>query len=361
MSATEMEDRQHLEGRMADRALDVVAVIVNYRTPKLTLECVATLADERLRVPGLRAVVVDGGSGDGSVEILRAGLSDPRFSGWIELLALPINGGFGWANNQAILRLLQADLCPTFVYLLNPDAKIEPGALLLLLKELRRFPKAAACGSRLVDDDGEVLGSAFRFPTPLREFARGLRTPKIARLLRFKDTMIDADAALEVDWVTGASVLFRSEALRQIGLFDDGFFLYFEEVELMWRLRRAGWSIRHAPLSRVLHIGGAATGVGGDAEQRRRRLPDYWHQSRRRFFVLCYGRVRTLFAGTMWLMGHALWLVRVTVGRRADAVANEGRDHLRLGLIPRARDRRRSVPSWNASPGAEAAWMRAGR
>jgi len=343
-----MEARQHLEGRMADRTPDVVAVIVNYRTPELALQCVATLADERLRVPGLRAVVVDGGSCDGSVEILRAGLGDPRFSGWSKLLALPINGGFGWANNQAILRLLQGDSSPAFIYVLNPDAKIEPDALLLLLTELREFPKAAACGSRLVDDDGRVLGSAFRFPTPLREFARGLRTPKIARWFGFKDTMIDADAALEVDWVTGASVLFRSEALRQTGLFDDGFFLYFEEVELMWRLRRAGWSVRHAPASRVLHIGGAATGGGGDAEQRRRRL-------------LCYGRVRTVFAGTMWLMGHALWLVRMTVGRRADAVAKEGRDHLRLGLIPRARDRRRSVPSWNAPPGAEAAWMRAGR
>jgi N-acetylglucosaminyl-diphospho-decaprenol L-rhamnosyltransferase len=346
---------------MTDSMPGVVAVIVNYRTPELALQCVAALADERVRVPGLRAVVVDGGSGDESAEALRAGLDDPRVAGWTELLALPINGGFGWANNQAVLRLLQDDIAPTFIYLLNPDAKIEPGALLLLLAELQGFPKAAACGSRLVDDDGRALGSAFRFPTPLREFARGLRTPKIARRLGFKDIMIDTDAAIEVDWVTGASVLFRSAALRQTGLFDDGFFLYFEEVELMWRLRRAGWSIRHAPASRVLHIGGAATGVGGDAEQRRRRLPDYWHQSRRRFFVLCYGRVRTVFAGTMWLVGHALWLVRVTMGRRADTVANEGRDHLRLGLIPRARDLRRSAPAWNASPGAEAAWMRAGR
>src|ERR1700732_1025058 len=156
---------------MADRTPDVVAVIVNYRTPELALQCVAALAEERLRVPGCSAVVVDGGSCDGSVEFLRAGLGDPRFSGWSELLALPTNGGFGWANNQAILRLLQADLSPTFIYLVNPDAKIEPGALLLLLTELRGFPKAAACGSRLVDDDGGVLGSAFRFPTPLREFA----------------------------------------------------------------------------------------------------------------------------------------------------------------------------------------------
>lgn len=346
---------------LAVRPSRVSVVIVNYRTPELALRCVAALAQERARIPGLNAVVADGGSGDGSAEILRVGLTDPRFAGWTELLALPVNGGFGWANNQAILRLLQADSAPAFIYLLNPDAEIEPGALSLLLTELQKFPEAGACGSRLIDEDGRALGSAFRFPTPLREFARGLRTAKIARLFGLKDVVIDAEKAIEADWVTGASVLFRSTALHQTGLFDDGFFLYFEDVELMWRLRRAGWSIRHVPASRVLHVGGASTGVGGDAEQRRRRLPEYWHRSRLRFFVLCYGPLRALFGGTMWLVGHALWLVRVMIERRSDMPVKEGCDHMRLGLIPRARDLRRSATAWNASQGVEAAWMRTGR
>lgn len=345
---------------MSDSGAGIAVVIVNYRTPGLTLRCVAALARERISVPELRVVVVDGGSGDESADALRAGIEDPKFAGWTEVLALRINGGFGWANNQAILRLLQGEFAPSYIYLLNPDAEIEPGALVSLLAELRRHPKVAACGSRLVDDRGRPLGSAFRFPAPLREFARGMRTTAVATLFGIKDVVIQSETAIEVDWVTGASVLFRSSALRETGLFDDGFFLYFEEVELMWRLRRAGWSIRHVPASRVLHTGGASTGVGGVGEQRLRRLPDYWHESRRRFFVLCYGPMRALFANTLWLAGHALWLLRVVLQGRADVVPNEGRDHLRLCLIPRARDLRRSAPAWNAAPGAGVGWMQAG-
>lgn len=346
---------------MSDANCGVAVVIVNYRTPDLALRCVAALAGEREFVTGLHVVVVDGGSGDGSADALRIALAVPRFADWVELLALPINGGFGWANNQAILRLLQRDTAPAYIHLLNPDAKIEPGALNLLLGELEHFSSAGACGSRLVDEEGRTLGSAFRFPTPCREFARGLRTGTLTRLFGIRDMVIWTDTAMEVDWVTGASVLFRSAALRQTGLFDDGFFLYFEEVELMWRLRRAGWGIRHVPASRVLHIGGASTGVGDDRGQRRQRLPDYWYQSRRRFFVLCYGPLLALFGSALWLIGYALWLVRAMLWGGADAVPNEGRDHLRLGLIPRARDQRRSAPSWDASPGAEALWMRVGR
>lgn len=346
---------------MSDINPNVAAVIVNYRTPALSLRCVSALAAERKRLPRLRAVIVDGGSGDGSAEMLRSGLNDARFADWAELLVLPINGGFGWANNQAILRLLQNEGSPDYIYLVNPDAEIQAGALGQLVEQMERFPRAGACGSRLIDHDGRVLGSAFQFPTPLREFARGLRTVAIAQLFGIEAGAWDIEDAAEVDWVTGASVLFRVAALQQTGLFDDGFFLYYEEVELMWRMRRAGWSVRHAPGSRVVHIGGAATGVGTDPAGRHRRLPDYWHHSRRRFFMLCYGRAFTVVAGISWLVGHSLWLVRALVERRADFVPNEGRDHVRLGLIPRPRDFRRSAPAWNSTPGAEPGWARPSR
>jgi N-acetylglucosaminyl-diphospho-decaprenol L-rhamnosyltransferase len=346
---------------MAEKIPEIQVVIVNYRTPGLAMRCVDALADERGSIPSIRVVVVDGGSGDDSVEILRAGLDRARFIGWTELLPLTINGGFGWVNNQAIMYLLQGQSPPDFIYLVNPDAKVAPSAILPLIQELNEFPNAAACGSRLVDTEGRTLGSAFRFPTPMREFARGLRTQKLSRLLGFKDTVIETSTSMEVDWVTGASVLIRSAALRQTGLFDDGFFLYFEEVELMWRLRRAGWTIRHAPASRVLHIGGAATGVVDVSDGRRKRLPSYWYQSRRRFFVHCYGPLQTIFAGTMWLSGHILWRLRVLAGRRKDAVPYEGRDHIRFSLIPRLRDSLCQVPRWNGPRGAEPAWRRANR
>jgi GT2 family glycosyltransferase len=339
----------------------VTVVIVNYRTPELTLRCVAALAQERGDLPDLSVVVVDGGSGDDSASKLRCGLADPTFSGWTELLALPINGGFGYANNQAILRLLRRNPAPEFIHLLNPDAVIEPGAVRSLLQELRSNPRVGACGSQLLDEDGTVLGAAFRFPSPLREFGRGLRTSGISRRLWIEDLMIQTAEPVNCDWVTGASVMLRSTALRETGLFDDGFFLYFEEVELMWRLQRGGWKIRHTTASRVMHKGGAATDVGKDTEHRIRRLPEYWHQSRARFFVLCYGPARALLANLLWLVGHALWLVRATMQARRDVVPHAGCDHIRIALLSGARNRQHSVVPWNQTPGLEATWMRAGR
>ena len=341
----------------------IAVVIVNYRTPTLALDCLRAVDREREFLPSLRAVVVDGGSADDSARILQKELRNPQFVGWTELLALQSNGGFGWANNQAILRLLQGVQPPDYIHLLNPDALIESRAIAVLQQELEAHPEAAACGSLLLDDTGRTLGSAFRFPTPLREFARGLRTAKVSALLCIPELMINAATAApgEVDWVTGASVMLRSTALRQTGLFDDGFFLYFEEVDLMRRLKCAGWTIRHNPASRVRHAGGAATGVGRDAHNRIRRLPDYWHASRYRFFALAYGPRRALFANAMWLLGHSLWLLRAAVQRRPDVVPNEARDHLRLAWLHRPRCLRASIVPWTASPGTEAAWLRSGR
>ncbi|MGH6781454.1 MAG: glycosyltransferase family 2 protein, partial [Sphingomonadaceae bacterium] len=118
----------------------VAVVIVNYRTPDLAVRCVRALAAERTAVPDLEVIVVDGGSGDGSAERLAETLAAPELSGWVRLLPLPINGGFGWANNQAMLRLLQHASPPDFIHLLNPDTVIEPGAVARLAEHLRRHP-----------------------------------------------------------------------------------------------------------------------------------------------------------------------------------------------------------------------------
>src|SRR5437588_6905794 len=107
----------------------VAVVNVNYRTPELTRRCIAALSKERARLPRLRAVVVDGGSGDGSAAELAEALAHPDYADWVEFLPLAINGGFGWANNQAMLLLARSDAPPEFIHLLNPDTEVEPGAV----------------------------------------------------------------------------------------------------------------------------------------------------------------------------------------------------------------------------------------
>ena len=338
----------------------IAVVMVNYRTASLALAALRALAGERAAHPDLEAIVVDGGSGDGSAEMLAQGLRNPAFAGWTSLLPLDINGGFGWANNQAMLRLLQRADPPEYIHLLNPDAEVEPGAVTRLAEALDRHPECSAVGSLLIDPDGTPSGSAFSFPSIGAELMRGARIGALQRLLRLPPPALLGIPAQEVDWATGASVMLRAAALRETGLFDTGFFLYFEEVELMWRMARAGWTIRHEPASRVRHLGGAATGVNGSLRvERRPPLPPYWYASRRRFLALTRSRAQSLAASLAWLGGHATLALRQRMGRarqhiRTDEDARRLREH---GLLPDRRDRTPAAPDWDEPPGKPPAWM----
>lgn len=336
----------------------IALVIVNYRTPDLALGAIASLEAERAREKDLQVVLVDGGSGDGSADRLRDGLADAGHSDWVSLLPLDINGGFGWANNQAILRLLQDENPPDYIHLLNPDAEIIPGAVSALADVLDAHPECAAVGSQLLEPDGTPSGSAFEFVTPRRELVRGANLDVLYTLLRLPRYTVERPA-IEVDWVTGASVMLRAEALRQVGLFDTGFFLYFEEMELMARLRRAGWSIRHQPDSRVKHVGGAATGVNGSRpDARRPARPAYWYRSRRRYLTLTTGRGMALAASLSWLAGHGSLLARRLFGsgKTHSIVERDARRLITHGLLPQKM--KPAFPNWREPPGQPPAWMK---
>ena len=343
---------------------EVAVVIVNYRTADLAVACLEAVAAERITLPRLRAIIVDGHSGDGSVERLSLALKHPDLTSWASLLALPINGGFGWANNQATLLLLNSARPPEFIYLLNPDAIIEKGALSCLVESLCSDLTAAAAGSQLLNPDGSPSGSAFPFPTLRREFGRGARTGILDRLLSMSPEPDTFPRTRHVDWVTGASVLLRSAALRQVGLFDDGFFLYHEETELMWRLRKAGWTIVHEPRSRVTHAGGAATGVRENRTEGKflSRRPGYWYESRRRFFALTLGRSAAAAAFPLWLAGHLLFRLTRPLRARSNRwlIARELTDRMRHAR-PQPSDGVAGVVPSNAKLGSPPAWMREGR
>ena len=337
---------------MTDR---VAVVVVNYRTPEMALACVTALAVERRAMPDLRVVVVDGGSGDGSAERLREGLAAHD---WVELIACDFNGGFGWANNQGMLHLLQGVDPPDFIHLINPDAVIAPGAVAALRDELRAHPECAAAGSQLLNHDGSKAGSAFRFPSVAREFFRGAQMNRVGHALGLSEGIMRPDTSAPVDWVTGASVMLRAEALRQVGLFDTGFFLYFEEVELMHRLTRAGWQVRFVPGSRVAHIGGAATGMADAELHERTSIPDYMFASRRRFFTRAYGPAGARNASLAWLTGNRLLrTIRLFGGFRARPTANAERaGMLRHGIRASALDKTPAVARFDDPPGALPAW-----
>jgi N-acetylglucosaminyl-diphospho-decaprenol L-rhamnosyltransferase len=317
----------------------VTVIIVNYRTPDLVALNLAALAKERAEWPQLSVLVIDGGSGDGSAERISEHIRTKGWREWVRCRPLPINGGFGWANNCGIRQIFEERPQPGYLYLLNPDAVVQPGAIRLLAAALDEDPGAGAVGSKLLDQDGTVLGSAFRFPTPGSEFARGADTGWINRLFGLRPLRVDLEVKGRVDWVTGASVMFRPEALRSAGVFDEGFFLYFEEVELMHRLRARGWHTLHEPKSEVVHVGGASTGVGV-AGRAPPRMPAYWYRSRLRYLARTQGRTGTVATNLLWLLGKSIWGARRLVGKAPGDKhpPQEMRDLLRTGLIPKRHD-----------------------
>lgn len=333
----------------------IAAVIVNYRTPDLTKRCLSALLSERSSLPELYAVVVDGGSGDNSAQELAAYVRSTAYRDWVSFLPLPLNGGFGWANNQAILDLSRREDAPEFIYLLNPDAEVNEQAVSKLLEELLVCSGCGAVGSQLLTLDGKRAASAFRFPSAGREFVGSARSEALGRLLRIGSTVVSAVETVDVDWVTGASVMFRTQALRDTGLFDDGFFLYFEEVELMHRLRENGWGVRHVPASKVRHFEGASTGLGGGSGVR--SMPAYWYESRRRYFARVGGRGAVFLANLAIILGHLMGGLKRLGGGTKAASPTSIRDIVRSGLRATQADMSASVPRWGDNPGKPPAWM----
>ena len=295
----------------------LLIVIVNYRTASLTVDCLRSLAPEVPSLaPGTRVVVTDNASGDGSVERLAALVRDNGWSEWAELMPLPRNGGFAYANNQAIRPALAAPDPPDYVLLLNPDTLVRPGALRALLDFMEASPRVGIAGSRLEHPDGKAQRSAFRFPGALSELEEGLRLSFVSKVLRpFVVAPPPPGRACRVDWVAGASMIIRRAVFEAVGLMDENYFMYYEEVDFCRRAARAGWPCWYVPASRIVHLVGQSSGVT-DEKKPKKRQPAYWFASRRRYFRTHTGVVRTLLADTFFVLGHALYRATVLARRK---------------------------------------------
>jgi N-acetylglucosaminyl-diphospho-decaprenol L-rhamnosyltransferase len=291
----------------------VLIVIVNYRTSGLAIDCLHSIAKEAIDSPGLRVVVVDNHSGDGSVEKLRDAIAEQRWSRWAALLPSDRNGGFAAGNNLAIREELARPPQDRarYIYLLNPDTVLRAGALAELLAFLEAHPKVGVAGSRIEDAQGRGSGSARRLPNPLGELESMARLGPVSRLLRRHAVpMVDGADPLACDWVSGAAMMIRTEVFSTVGLFDEGYFLYFEETDFCRRLRSAGWEIWLVPRSRVLHWEGASTRIrNGNA-----RRAKYWYESRRRFFIRAHGVRGWILADCCWAAGRLIWTLQKLSG-----------------------------------------------
>jgi GT2 family glycosyltransferase len=314
----------------------LAVVIVNYRTAGLVVDCLRSLTPEVATLPGTRVVVVDNASGDGSAEHLAAAIASHGFGAWVTLLALPQNRGFAAGNNAALRHLRAGPAAPRWYLLLNPDTIVHPGALTALVARGDGGPKVGVVGSRLEHPDGTPQVSTFRFHGLANQLDGALSLGVVSRLLsRWALVVPVPDAARRVDWVSGASLLVRAEVLDAVGLLDEGYFLYYEEVDLCLRAARAGWECHYEPASRVVHLVGRSTGV--DPSRAVRRLPGYVLDSRRRYFVKNHGRAYAIAADLLWIAGHLAWRLRMRLQGHPDrAEAGVLRDFVRRGALRRS-------------------------
>lgn len=298
----------------------LLIVIVNFRSASLCIDCLRSLAPEVAANAGTRVVVTDNPSGDNSVEEIGHAIARNNWSSWCELKPLPRNGGFAYGNNEAIRPALQSNDPPQYVLLLNPDTIVRPGAIRALLDFMDANAKAGIAGSRLMHENGDAQVSAFRFHTVLSELEAGVRLGFVSKLLKKRivaPPVPQTQQPTQTDWVAGASMIIRREVFESAGLLDEGYFMYFEEVDFCLRARRAGWTCWYVPASRVVHLVGQSSGVT-DVKQAKKRRPRYWFESRRRYFVKNHGKLKTAFADMFWMSGFVTYRMRRFVQRKPD-------------------------------------------
>ncbi|MBX3707318.1 MAG: glycosyltransferase family 2 protein [Pseudomonadales bacterium] len=293
----------------------VVSIIVNFRTAELTLRALETLLKESGCLDHAHAIIVDNDSGDGSYEAIAEGVRSKAVGDLVTVLQSGRNGGFAFGVNTGIRHAIETGMTPDAIYLLNSDAFPDPGSLRRMVSFLDENPRAAIVGSYVHGMEGEPHCTAFRFPTILGEVVGNLRPGRILPFLRpFEIPIPIPSETTRVDWVAGASMLIRMSVIDRIGLFDEGYFLYYEETDFCRRAADAGLETWYLPEASVSHVGSASTGL---QRLNRRRAP-YWFESRSRYFRRHHGYLYLALSNLVWVPTYMLWRLRVRIQRLGD-------------------------------------------
>jgi GT2 family glycosyltransferase len=291
--------------------VDLAVVIVSWRTRELLRSCLQSLRaalGDRLEAGAAELIVVDNASGDGTVEMVQAEFAEVR------LIANKENRGYAAGNNQGIDAARGRN-----VMLLNPDTEVPREAVERLEACLEERPRVGAVAPMLVHPDGRPQASLRGFPTPLALLGAVTGVARLAPdgspLAAYLPRSLPSEAG-PVDQPMASCLLFRGEALRAVGRFDETFPIFFNDVDLCWRLRQAGWEIWFDPEARVVHHGGAST--------RQVRLAMLWesHRGLHRYYRKHYrGHIATPLYGLVVAAIYAGAVGRSAVlllrGRRA--------------------------------------------
>ncbi len=252
--------------------LDASIIIINWNTRDMLSDCLGSIALTAGKL-NVEIIVVDNNSTDGSQAMVQERFPEVR------LIQNRQNVGFAKANNQA-LAVMQG----RYALLFNSDALATPGSIQALIELADSQPGAGLIGALLVNPDGSFQASYTSFPNLWQEF---LILTGLGRLLHGRRYPSrgpnEAKGPQKVDYVEGACLLARREAFQQVGGLDEGYFMYAEEVDWCYAMKKAGWQVWYQPKSRIVHYG------GGSSKNRRTQREADLYRSRVRFFRKHYG------------------------------------------------------------------------
>jgi GT2 family glycosyltransferase len=270
---------------------DLSIVIVSWNVRDLLQACLESIQASHCESQP-EVIVVDSASSDGAPQMVR------RQFPWAHLIEAGHNVGFSKGNNMGI----EAST-GRYVLLLNPDTKIIGEALSEMIGYMESHPQVGVLGPQLLNEDMSVQSSRRRFPTLWTAFFESTwLQPYAPRRIIDTYTMRDHsdDQVTEVDWVTGAAMLVRRQVIEQIGGFDEGFFMYSEELDWQRRIRSGGWQIIYFPQAQIIHYGGKSS------EQAVAQRHIYFQTSKIRYFRKYHGEVAGVVL-RIFLLANYVW------------------------------------------------------
>lgn len=256
--------------------LDLSIIIVNYKTKDFLLDCLGTIYQGDVPLT-FEVWVIDNGSADGSVEVIKERFKKAK------LIANKENLGFARASNIGLQRSRGR-----YALVLNPDTKFSSSIFLQLIQFMDTHPDVGAVSPKLLNPDGTLERSFFYFPTLARQFfylthLTRLIPESVRRI--FSPTISEDNKPVEVDWFVGPCMMLRRQALDEVGLFDENLFMYSEDLDICYRLKKRGWKIFCLPGVEVIHIGSP-----GDMLRCGKNRKEVCQQTLVYFFRKHYGR-----------------------------------------------------------------------
>ncbi len=303
--------------------MTLAIIIINFRTPQYTIDCLASLVPERADIPALRVLLVENNSGDDSTLRITEAIAKKGWSDWVEFMPQEKNLGFAGGNNVAIRKILAEPNLPEFVLLLNSDIIVHRGCLKKSIERMQREPDIGNLSCMLRNRDGSVQNVCRKFARPDRETVRALGLPYLLPKLFHWADLEDFDwnretTARDVEWIGGAFMLLRTDVLKKIGGLDETFFFYGEDTEFCHRIWQNGWRIYFDPAGEITHFGGGSSDPTRLADRRKVILT--WI-ARFRVQEKCYGKLAAFWIRAMYTLSVSLNLFAMLVTGRRGSVS----------------------------------------